>query len=97
MKQSNEVNWGNFPASSISFYIFRNFLVAVTASSRYFLGLDIHLALCLHFPVPVLFYLCIYGLFKDAITSSDYIASNDRMINGKLIEKDMEGKGRSLI
>jgi hypothetical protein len=36
-----------------------------------------------------LIYIC--GLFNDAFSSSGCRASNDRMINGKLIEKDMEG------
>jgi hypothetical protein len=37
------------------------------------------------------------GLFNDAVSSTDYIASNDRVINENLIGKDMEGSGRRLI
>jgi hypothetical protein len=36
------------------------------------------------------------GLFNDAISSSHYTASNDRMINEWRIGKDMEGSGRGL-
>jgi hypothetical protein len=36
-------------------------------------------------------------LFNDAVSSSDFIASNDRMINEKWIGKDVEGSGRGII
>jgi hypothetical protein len=36
------------------------------------------------------------GLFND-VSSSDYIALNDGMINEQLIEKYMEGSSRGLI
>jgi hypothetical protein len=42
-------------------------------------------------------YLFVYGLFNDAVSSSDYIASNDGMINEYWIGKDMEGSGIGLI
>jgi hypothetical protein len=32
----------------------------------------------------------IYGLFDDVVSSSDYIASNDRMTYKQRIEKDLE-------
>jgi hypothetical protein len=41
--------------------------------------------------------LLILGLFNDAVSSSDYIASNDNMINEQSMGKDMEGKGSGLI
>jgi hypothetical protein len=45
-------------------------------------------------------YLFICGLFNDAVSSLDYkpIAStSDRMVNEKIIGKDMEGSDRDLI
>jgi hypothetical protein len=42
-------------------------------------------------------FLFVYGLFNDAVSSSDYIAWNDRMINERWIGKDVEGSGRGLI
>ena len=35
------------------------------------------------------------GLFNDSVSSSDYITSNDRMIND--IRKDLEGIGHDII
>jgi hypothetical protein len=45
-----------------------------------------------------LFYLVLaYGLFNDAFSNSEYITSNYRMIDEKLIGKDVEGSGYALI
>jgi hypothetical protein len=38
----------------------------------------------------------VYGLFSDATSTSDYVVSNDMAIN-KLIGKDVEDNGSSLI
>jgi hypothetical protein len=40
--------------------------------------------------------LFICGLFNDAVSSSDYIASTARIINGPWIDKGTEGSGRGL-
>jgi hypothetical protein len=42
-------------------------------------------------------YLFIYGLFNDALNSSDYIFSNDRTTNEYWIEKDKGASGSGLI
>jgi hypothetical protein len=41
---------------------------------------------------PVKIYIC--DLFYDAVSSSDYTASNNRITNEWWIEKDVEGSGR---
>jgi hypothetical protein len=38
----------------------------------------------------------VYGLFNDAVSSTDYKLPDDRMINESWIGKDMEGRGRDL-
>jgi hypothetical protein len=43
------------------------------------------------------FYLFIYGLFNDDVSSSDCIAFNDRMISELWNGKDVEGSGCGLI
>jgi hypothetical protein len=35
----------------------------------------------------------VYGLIKDAVTSSGHVVSGDRLINEYLIEKNEEGNG----
>jgi hypothetical protein len=42
-------------------------------------------------------YFLVCGLFNDAVSSSDYISSDDRMIKGKRFATDMEGCGSGLI
>jgi hypothetical protein len=44
--------------------------------------------------LTTLIYLFIYGLFNDAVSSSDYAASNKRMISEYLIRTDIEGNGQ---
>jgi hypothetical protein len=48
-----------------------------------------------HVQFYVIVFIC--GLFNDNINSSDYIASNDRMISEKRIGEDTEGNGRCLL
>jgi hypothetical protein len=45
----------------------------------------------------VFIYLFICDLFNSALSSSDYIASNERKIHEQRIGKDMEGNGCGLI
>jgi hypothetical protein len=42
-------------------------------------------------------YLLVCGLFNDAVSSSDYISSDGRMIKEKRFAKDMERCGSGLI
>jgi hypothetical protein len=42
------------------------------------------------------YYLFVCFLFNDAVTSSDYIVSNSRMISEYWIEEYVEGSGRGL-
>jgi hypothetical protein len=44
-----------------------------------------------------LFIYFIYDLLDDAVSNSDYIVSNDRVLSKSWIEKDMEGSHRGLI
>jgi hypothetical protein len=39
----------------------------------------------------------IYGLFNDAVSNSDCIASDDTVINGQRIGRDIEGSGYCII
>lgn len=39
----------------------------------------------------------IFGLLHDSVSSLDFTASNDRKTDDRLIGKDLEGSGRSLI
>jgi hypothetical protein len=43
----------------------------------------------------IIFVIC--SLIKDAVNSSVYIASNDRMVTEEWIGKDMEGNGPSVL
>jgi hypothetical protein len=45
--------------------------------------------------IEVAIYLFVYDLFNDSVSRSDYIASNDRMVNDQFIVKDMKGNQRS--
>jgi hypothetical protein len=47
--------------------------------------------------LQILHGLFIYNLFNNAVSSSDYIASNDRMTNEYRTGKDMEGSSRGII
>jgi hypothetical protein len=40
-------------------------------------------------------YFFIYDLLSDAVSSSEYIASNTRTIDARWISKDVEGSGRA--
>jgi hypothetical protein len=42
-------------------------------------------------------FIFIYALFNYAVSSSVYIASNDKIVNEYRIGKDVEGSGRFLI
>jgi hypothetical protein len=42
-------------------------------------------------------FLCLCVLFNDTVSSSDYIALNDNVINEQWIWKDMEGSGHGLV
>jgi hypothetical protein len=54
-------------------------------------------SLILFWKIKKRIYLFICCLFNDAVNSSDYIASDDRMINEYWVGKDTEGSGRGLI
>jgi hypothetical protein len=47
------------------------------------------------YDLEILYFIC--GLFNDVVSSSDYTASNDEMINEYLIRKNIKANGKGLI